>query len=126
MTNYSLPTYNFIQLILCFVSDSTATLPIRSYANSITRHPSVVWCSRSISAMVTHTVFQIDILKYQNVCFSSSLNSLDFKRYQLMSLKYEIESQREHSNWYINLRLLLEQDIDIELFKVMNTLHMLQ
>ncbi|CAL6051949.1 Hypothetical_protein [Hexamita inflata] len=47
---------------------------IRSYANSITRHPSVVWCSRSISAMVTPTVFQIDILKYQNVCSSSSLN----------------------------------------------------
>ncbi|CAL6057966.1 Hypothetical_protein [Hexamita inflata] len=54
---------------------------IRSYANSITRHPSVVWCSRSISAMVTPTVFQIDILKYQNVCFSSSLDPLDIKRY---------------------------------------------
>ncbi|CAL6023189.1 Hypothetical_protein [Hexamita inflata] len=54
---------------------------IRSYVNSITRHPSVVWCSRSISAMVTPTVFQNDILKYQNVCFSSSLNPLDIKRY---------------------------------------------
>ncbi|CAL6028507.1 Hypothetical_protein [Hexamita inflata] len=54
---------------------------IRSYVNSITRHPSVVWCSRSISAMVTLTVFQINILKYQNVCFSSSLNPLDIKRY---------------------------------------------
>ncbi|CAL5970996.1 Hypothetical_protein [Hexamita inflata] len=54
---------------------------IRRYVNSITRHPSVVWCSRSISAMVTPTVFQNDILKYQNVCFSSSLNPLDFKRY---------------------------------------------
>ncbi|CAL6044181.1 Hypothetical_protein [Hexamita inflata] len=58
---------------------------IRSYANSITRHPSVVWCSRSISAMVTPTVFQIDILKYQNVCFSSSLDPLDIKRYLFIS-----------------------------------------
>ncbi|CAL6039619.1 Hypothetical_protein [Hexamita inflata] len=122
MTNCSLPTYNFIQLALYFISDSAAIqfypqllnvkiscmqiaqnqtfdaqlsilvikssvqffsdiLLIRSYANSITRHPSVVWCSRSISAMVTPTVFQIDILKYQNVCFSSSLNPLDFKIY---------------------------------------------
>ncbi|CAL6083626.1 NAD-dependent_histone deacetylase Sir2 [Hexamita inflata] len=56
---------------------------IRSYANSITRFPSVVWCSRSISAMVTPTVFQIDILKYQNVCLSSSLDPLDIKRYEL-------------------------------------------
>ncbi|CAL5991524.1 Hypothetical_protein [Hexamita inflata] len=123
MTNYSLPTYNFIWLALHFVSDSTTTqlypqllnvkiscmqiaqnqtfdvqlsistikssvrffsdiLFIRSYANSITRFPSVVWCSRSISAMVTPTVFQIDILKYQNVCFSSSLDPLDIKRYK--------------------------------------------
>ncbi|CAL5983815.1 Hypothetical_protein [Hexamita inflata] len=64
---------------------------IRSYANSITRHPSVVWCSRSISAMVTPTVFQIDILKYQNVCFSSFLNPLDFKRYTLVQLKIIIQ-----------------------------------
>ncbi|CAL6031999.1 Hypothetical_protein [Hexamita inflata] len=59
---------------------------IRSYANSITRFPSVVWCSRSISAMVTPTVFQIDILKYQNVCFSSSLDPLDIKRYKYQQI----------------------------------------
>ncbi|CAL5985540.1 Hypothetical_protein [Hexamita inflata] len=124
MTNCSLPTYNFIQLALYFISDSAATqfcqkllnvkkscmqiaqnqtfdvqlsiliiktrgpffndiLFIRSYSNSRTRHPSVVWCSRSIPAMVTPTVFQNDILKYQKVCFSSSLNPLDIKRYML-------------------------------------------
>ncbi|CAL6007068.1 Hypothetical_protein [Hexamita inflata] len=134
MTNRQLPTYNFIQLALNFVSDSAVTqfclellnvkksytqiaqnqtfdaqlsiliiksrgpffndiLFIRSYANSITLHPSVVWCSRSISAMVTPTVFQIDILKYQNVCFSSSLNPLDIKRYlQLLNLNYQKSS----------------------------------
>ncbi|CAL5987812.1 Hypothetical_protein [Hexamita inflata] len=52
---------------------------IRSYTNSITRHPSVVWSSRSISSMVTPTVFQINSLKYYNVCFSSSLNPQDIK-----------------------------------------------
>ncbi|CAL6111454.1 Hypothetical_protein [Hexamita inflata] len=62
---------------------------IRSYVNSITRHPSVVWCSRSISAMVTPTVFQNDILKYQNVCFSSSLNPLDIKRYFISHIRFQ-------------------------------------
>ncbi|CAL6024172.1 Hypothetical_protein [Hexamita inflata] len=149
MANCSLPTYNFIQLALYFVSDSAATqcypqllnvkksymqiaqnqtfdvqlsiliiksrgpffsdiLFIRSYANSITRHPSVVWCSRSISAMVTPTVFQNDILKYQNVCFSSSLNPLDIKRYNIIQITRKIKQfQHLEAVKMINHRMFL-------------------